>query len=607
MSVVRRVVLNIDDDDDGRQLLSRYLTKAGFQVIEAATGTDGIRLAVEFRPELILLDILLPDLNGFEVCKRLRENAATAHTPILQVSASYRDEAARVQSLEAGADAYLTKPVERERLLTTVNSLLRLRKAEEQVRNTAAEWATAFNALQDGVALLDRDGSTMRANERYTHLSLEHKLDCDSLFKKTQATRMRQSREQSDGDSTILLHLDPVLNPEGLLTGAVCTASDITDRKRFENRLQHAQKLESIGVLAGGIAHDFNNLLTGILGNASLLLDELPSGSLGSEMAQEIVKASESAADLTRQLLAYAGKGRFVMQLLNLSEQIAANRILLSRLIPHGIQLEFNLAQDLPSLEADATQLQQIVMNLVINAAEAYGERGKGKVVVSTTSETFLKGDHDIQPGEYILLSVRDWGSGMAPDVRARVFDPFFTTKFTGRGLGLSAVHGILRAHHGYLKLETSPGQGTTFRLYLPAVAQPVAHKEAKSATETASSGGGLILVIDDEATVRTFADAALIKLGYEVLLAENGQDGVDIVTREKDRLTGVVLDLAMPVMDGEEALERIRQIAPQLPVLVSTGFNMSSEYERLSRKGATGFLPKPFTLSQLSHALQSF
>ena len=606
MSEIRPVVLNIDDDNNDRELLSRYLTKAGFQVVEAATGAEGIRLAVEFRPELILLDVRLPDLNGFEVCRRLRENAVTAHIPILQVSASYRDEAARVQSLEAGADAYLMKPVERERLLTTVNSLLRLRKAEEQVRNTAAEWATAFNALQDGVALLDRDGRTMRANERYKRLSMEHKLDCDALFKKLQATRMRQSNEQSDGDSIILLHLDPVLNPEGLLTGAVCTASDITDRKRFEDRLQHAQKLESIGVLAGGIAHDFNNLLTGILGNASLLLDELPSGSPGFEMAQEIVKASESAADLTRQMLAYAGKGRFVMQLLNLSEQIAANRVLLTRLIPRGIQLEFNLAEDLPSLEADATQLQQIVMNLVINAAEAYGERGKGKVVISTASEPILKGDHDFQPGEYILLSVRDWGSGMAADVRARIFDPFFTTKFAGRGLGLSAVHGILRAHHGHLKLETSPGQGTTFRLYLPAVAQPVAPREADLATE-ATSSGRLILVIDDEVTIRTFAEAALTKLGFEVILADNGQDGVDIVTREKERLAGVVLDLAMPVMDGEEALERIHQIAPQLPILVSTGFNMSSEYERLSRKGATGFLPKPFTLSQLSHALQRF
>lgn len=606
MSAVESVILNIDDDDSGRELLSRYLVKAGFKVIEASTGMEGIRLAAEARPELILLDIRLPDLDGFEVCRRLRETAATAHTPILQLSASYRDDAARVHSLEVGADAYLTKPVERERLLSTVSSLLRLRKAEEQVRNTAAEWATAFNALQDGVALLDRQGNTIRENERYKALAASHRIDCDLLFTKLTATRQRQSREQADGEEVFMLHLDAVLNTEGHLTGAVCTVSDITDRKRFEGRLQHAQKLESIGVLAGGIAHDFNNLLTGILGNASLLLDELPPGSPIFEMAEEIVKASESAADLTRQMLAYAGKGRFVMQLLNLSDQIAGNQAFLARMIPPSVQLDFNLSENLPSLEADATQLQQVVMNLIINAAEAYGERGKGKVVVTTAPETILKGDSEIQPGYYILLSVQDYGSGMEPEVRARIFDPFFTTKFAGRGLGLSAVHGILRAHHGYLKLETAPGQGTTFRLYLPAASQDSGPQESTPAPE-ANSFGGLVLVIDDEATVRTFADAALTKLGFQVLLAENGQAGVEIVTREKERLAGVLLDLAMPVMDGEEALERIRQIAPGLPILVSTGFNMSSEYERLSQKGATGFLPKPFTLSQLSHALHQF
>ncbi len=604
MSVVESVILNIDDDESGRELLTRYLRKAGFKVVEAATGVEGLRLAAEVKPELILLDIRLPDLNGFEVCRRFRETAATAFTPILQLSASYRDEAARLQSLEVGADAYLTKPVERQRLLTTVSSLLRLRKAEEQVRNTAAEWTTALNALNDGVALLDREGKTVRASERYKALASAHQLDCDSLFKNLQNTRKRQTHEQSDGEAVLLLHLDPVLNGEGLLTGAVCTVSDITDRKRFEERLQHAQKLESIGVLAGGIAHDFNNLLTGILGNASLLLDELTPGSTSFEMAEEIVRASESAADLTRQMLAYAGKGRFVMQLVNLSRQIGGNRAFLSRMIPPTVQLELNLSEDLPALEADATQLQQIVMNLVINAAESYGERGKGQVMVTTQHQTVEPGDSEIQPGDYVMLCVQDFGSGMTPEVRARIFDPFFTTKFAGRGLGLSAVHGILRAHHGYLKLDTAPGQGTTFRLYLPAAAQTMSQVDAP-VPAVPDLSGGLVLVIDDEATVRTFADAALTRLGFQVLLAENGQAGLEIVNREKERLAGVVLDLAMPVMDGEEALERIREIAPKLPVLVSTGFNMSAEYERLSQKGATGFLPKPFTVSQLSQALR--
>ena len=604
MSEAKPVILNIDDDENGRELLSRYLLKAGFQVLEAATGAEGIRLALEAKPELILLDIRLPDFNGFEVCRRLRETPATACTPILQLSASYRDEEARVQSLEVGADAYLTKPVERQRLLSTVNSLLRLRKAEEQVRNAAAEWTTAFDALQDGVALLDLAGNVTRANRRYKNLSATYRLDCGSMFQLLQTTLVRQSREQVHGDLVMQLHLDPVLNAEGVFSGAVCTVSDVTDRKRIEERLQHAQKLESIGVLAGGIAHDFNNLLTGILGNASLLMDELPTGSSSFEMAEEIVKASESAADLTRQMLAYAGKGRFVMQMVNLSDQIAGNRAFLSRLIRPGVQLELNLAPDLPVLEADATQLQQIVMNLVINAAESYGENGKGRVTVTTERKVVPPGDPEIQPGVFIVLSVQDSGSGMTPEVRARIFDPFFTTKFAGRGLGLSAVYGILRAHHGHLKLETAPGEGTTFRLFLPVTGQAAPAQEIQQVSRF-DSGGGLMLVIDDEPTVRTFADTALTKLGFTVLLAENGESGLEIVAREKGKLVGVLLDLAMPVMDGEEALERIRRLAPDLPVLVSTGFNLTSEFDRLTKKGATAFLPKPFTVSQLSQALR--
>jgi DNA-binding response OmpR family regulator/two-component sensor histidine kinase len=604
LSPAEQLILNIDDDANGRDLLSRYLRKEGFQVIEAASGAAGIQLALDRSPQLILLDIRLPDMDGFQVCRQLRANPTTSTTPILQLSASYRDDASRVQSLEVGADAYLTKPVERKSFLTTVTSLLRLHLAEEQVRNTAAEWTTTFNALQDGVALLDRDGKTIRTNQRYSALFGEQILDYKPMLAALKETNQRQTVEQTNGDVILLIHLDPVLNSEGFLKGAVCSVSDITERKRFSERLQHSQKLESIGVLAGGIAHDFNNLLTGILGNASLLLDELPSQSANFEMAQEIVKASESAADLTRQLLAYAGKGRFVMQMVNLSDQIVSSRALLTRLISRNVELEFQLSPDLPALEADATQLQQIVMNLVINAAESYGERVQGRVTVTTCVEQIDAGNPEIEPGRYVMLSVQDFGSGMSPEVRARIFDPFFTTKFTGRGLGLSAVHGIMRAHHGHLRLDSAPGEGTVFRLYFPIVT--LATPDAQDVHDTPLvSGEGSILVIDDEATVRNFAEAALTKMGYSVITAENGEAGLQIIQQEGGNLKAVLLDLAMPVMDGEEALQQIRQLTPSLPVLISTGFSLSSEYERLSQKGATAFLSKPFTVGQLSTALQ--
>ena len=597
------LVLNIDDDEAGRYALSHQLRKAGFEVLEAANGTDGIRMALETKPELILLDIRLPDINGFEVCRLLRDQPQTQKTPILQLSASYLDTSSRIQSLEGGADAFLTKPVEPPILLATVRSLLRLSRAEEQVRDTAVEWTTTFDAIQDGVALLNLDGKVVRANKRYLAITEKHSIHCQPLLPRLRSTLRRQSAEQVDGQAILQINLDPVLNPNGELRGSVCTVAEVTERRKFDERLQHAQKLESIGVLAGGIAHDFNNLLTGILGNASLLLDELPQGSPSFEMAQEIVKASESAADLTRQLLAYAGKGRFVMQHLNLSEQIANNKTLLTRLIPHSVQLELHLAPNLPALEADATQLQQIVMNLVINAAESFGDRGKGTVVVTTEAVEIAPGHREMVPGKYVALTVADTGAGMTPEVRARIFDPFFTTKFTGRGLGLSAVHGILRAHHGHLELDTVPGKGTTFKLYLPAVANQAVETLDSLAPEL-NSGDGAVLVIDDEATVRNFAEAALTKMGYRVLLAENGQSGLEMLQGSREKISAVLLDFSMPVMDGEEALERIREFDANLPVIISTGFSVNTELERLTKKGATAFLPKPFTASQLSTLL---
>jgi len=560
-------------------------------------------MAMEIKPELIVLDVSATEFEACEWCRKFREAPETAKTPVFKLSAETPDPMSHAQNVKGGAEAFLQKPVEPGILLATVRSLLRLGRAEEQVRDTGIEWTTTFDAIQDGVALLDVEGGVVRANKCYLAIAEKHTIDCGRLFPRLRATGRRQSADQTDGATSLQVHLDPILTPQGGLRGAVCTVADVTEKRKFEERLQHAQKLESIGVLAGGIAHDFNNLLTGILGNASLLLEELPPKGPGFEMAREIVKASESAASLTRQLLAYAGKGRFVMQSLDLSEQISNSEAFLNRLVPHGIRLDFHLSPDLPALEADSSQLQQVVMNLVINAAESFGERGKGTVIITTSREEVGPGHPEINPGNYVVLTVSDTGSGMTPEVRARIFDPFFTTKFTGRGLGLSAVHGILRAHHGHMELETAPGQGTTFKLYLPAMMHTVLNKEEN--TEPAlQSGEGAVLVIDDEATVRNFAETALTKLGYQVLLAENGQAGLDIIERGSSALTAVLLDFAMPVMDGEEALERIREIAPTLPVILSTGFNLTSELDRLKRKGATAFLPKPFTASQLSTML---
>jgi PAS domain S-box-containing protein len=260
---------------------------------------------------------------------------------------------------------------------------------------------------------------------------------------------------------------------------------DVSERKKFERELQESQKLESLGLLAGGIAHDFNNLLTGILGNASLAYSEVPANQQVRTHLREIMQAGERAAFLTRQILAYAGRGRYVIASIDLGDLIRITSTLVRASIPKGVQLRLDLAPDLPPIEADPAQLQQVVMNLVINAAEAIGENASGKVEIRTSlrefnaseAAEFFGPEQAAHDGAYILVEVTDTGSGMDESTKSRIFDPFFTTKFTGRGLGLAAVQGILREHNGSVRVHSTPGHGTTFLILLPAKHRKIAVK----------------------------------------------------------------------------------------------------------------------------------
>ncbi len=604
------VILNVDDDEAGRYAISRELKRAGYDVIEAPTGGEAMRLIREKSPELILLDVGLPDTNGFEVCRSIRENPDTASLPVLLLSASCRDSHSKVTGLNGGADAYLTEPVEPPVLLATIKALLRLKRAEQAVRDSALQWRTTFNAIQDGVALLSRDCEVMQSNAAFDSMSEPIgqliATGCTRLI----ATGKRQTMEQSVGSKFLTITLDPVLGPVGEISGVVCIVADVTEKKRFEQQLQHTQRLESIGVLAGGIAHDFNNLLTGILGNASLLLSDLPRGGRERELALQIFEASESAASLTRQILAYSGKGRFVMEPVDLSAIASDSRNLIRRFIPKGVELVYELATDLPLIEADPAQMRQVAMNLIINAAESFGDAAKGELRIKTEARTlersfFQAGDPEVEPGLFVSLAVSDNGCGMDEATQQRIFEPFFTTKFIGRGLGLSAVHGILRGHRGLLRLRSQPGAGTTFELFFPAAfgsaLLPTSASEAANPKRVAT-----ILVIDDETAVLQFAKNALGRQGYEVLIAENGSAGVKLFEEMHEKIAAVILDFTMPVMSGEEALTHLRRIDPTVPIILSSGFGHDTALQRFEGKGLAGFIGKPYTLPQLAEVIGS-
>ncbi len=388
-----------------------------------------------------------------------------------------------------------------------------------------------------------------------------------------------------------------------------------------EAQSRHVQKLESIGVLAGGIAHDFNNLLHVVLGNADIALSNLTTGSPAREPLEEVVRATLRAADLTRQLLAYSGKGAFVVRHLDLSTEVREMATLLRMSISKQATLTWELAPDLPAVSADPTQIRQIVMNLITNASDALGESG-GSITLRTgvadlqelEQQRFGRPPHGEDPpergqGPLVYLEIGDTGQGMSPDTLSRIFDPFFSTKFSGRGLGLAAVMGIVRSHHGFIRIRTEPGKGTAFRVLFPAMGG-TAPKSQKPSTERSEwRGTGTILVVEDEEGVREVAERMLQDIGFETVGAEDGRHALDLMDEAGDRISAVLLDLSMPRMGGAETFRRLREMKPDLPILMMSGYTEQVVAPQFTNSGPgiTGFLQKPFLAEDLIAVLRRF
>jgi two-component system, cell cycle sensor histidine kinase and response regulator CckA len=396
----------------------------------------------------------------------------------------------------------------------------------------------------------------------------------------------------------------------------LAVARDLTERRRFERerheleqQMLHAQKLESLGVLAGGIAHDFNNILMAILGNADLALMRVGQESPAAENLRQIELASARAADLAKQMLAYSGKGRFVVEPLNLNSLLEEMLHMLGVSISKKAVLRLNLTRPIPSVEADATQMRQILMNLVINASEAIGDKS-GVIAINTgimdCDNSYLSNvwlNENLSEGFYVYLEVSDTGCGMSKETLAKIFDPFFTTKFTGRGLGMAAVLGIIRGHKGAIKVYSEPDRGTTIKILLPACDRP-AEMFNGGICEDGWQGSGLVLLVDDEETVRGVGVEMLKALGFSVLTANDGNEATRIF-RDKPHISLVILDLTMPHMDGEQCFRELRRIRPDVKVVISSGYNEQEVTPRFMGKGLAGFIQKPYKLSLLKEVIK--
>ncbi len=357
---------------------------------------------------------------------------------------------------------------------------------------------------------------------------------------------------------------------------------------------RHVQKLESIGVLAGGIAHDFNNLLHVVLGNADLARLQLDAAAPAREYLDEVIRATQRAGELTQQLLAYSGRGAIEIRHLNLSDEVREMATLLRTAISKQATLVWELTPGLPAVTADPTQVRQVVMNLITNASDALGDSA-GTITLRTGLD-----------GELVFLEVSDTGVGMDTGTLQRIFDPFFSTKFTGRGLGLAAVMGIVESHHGHIRIRSAPGEGTTFRILFPAVPH-TAEVGPPRVSAIQWRGQGTVLVVEDEEGVREVVRRMLERLGFQVITAEDGIAALERLEAHQGAIAAVLLDLSMPRMTGQEALHEVRQLRPDVPIVLMSGYTEQEVASKLldSVGGATGFLQKPFLPEDLTSALR--
>jgi signal transduction histidine kinase len=553
-------ILSVDDKAENLYMLEALLRGHGHQVDSASNGVDALHLADRNSYDLIVSDILMPRMDGFQLCRELKRNEKTRSIPFIFYTATYTDPKDASFGMSIGADRFLVKPVEPDVFIQTIDEVFMV-------------------------------GSRTPAPSI-------HETDDESIYLKEYNARLITKLEKK------MLDLEEVNR---------ALEADIAERERaeaerakLERQLRQAQKMEAIGTLAGGIAHDFNNILSGIMGFADLAYQDAGDSAATKQHVAEILKASQRARELVRQILAFSRQQELSRQPARLHAVLNEALSLLRATIPKTIDIRTDLDTHAPTVLVDTTQFHQIVTNLVTNAWQAIGDR-PGRVDVFlrsfTVDEDFARLTPDLRPGRYVRLSVADNGPGMSTGTLERIFEPFFTTKEpgSGTGLGLAVVHGIVKATDGAITVYSEPGHGTTFHLYFPAVDLDTSAPPSVPANIPRGQGER-ILFIDDERILTNLGERFLTRLGYEPVVETDPIAAIQRFT--SGNFKAVITDLTMPHLSGLDVGRRLLHMNPKLPIILSTGYSATLDRDRVRALGFRDLLIKPYNIETLAACL---
>lgn len=632
-------LLLLEDNQVDAELMLHGLARTDWQLEWRVAGSRKEFLASidESVPDVILADYSLPQFTAIDAMRILRERGLSV--PLIVVTGSLGDEMA-AECIKQGAQDYLVKD-RLGRLPQAVQQAIEVsrleRNAVDQQRRlleSERRFRTLAETIPQMVWTADGEGRREYCNARwYDYTGMPETADRDSALwwaewiheddradclhrwnhsLYTGAPFQAECRVRRAADESYRWFLCRAFadRDRGKPVRWFGTWTDIDDEKKKDEALRQQQKMDSVGLLAAGVAHDFNNLLAGILGGASLVSEQMESNHPARAMLDVVITAGERASQLTQQLLAYGGKAQVSRQPVFLARLLPETCELLTASIARNVVISCTAEPDLPAVMATPSQMQQVFMNLVINASDAIGERA-GSVDVRASaltldpaaSEEWWPGEA-VRLGRYVLVAVRDNGSGMDEATRLRIFDPFFTTKITGRGLGLAAVAGIVRGYNGAISVASRKGEGTTFRVLLPAISGPVAAPAEALAGETRSASELTVLIVDDEELVRKTFAAMVGQLGAKTILASDGASAVKIAAEKRDELSMVVLDVNMPGQSLLETVKGLREAKSGVPILLATGYSSLEVDAYVKQFGRIRFLPKPFKSANLKQAV---